>query len=300
MIVAITTPTGHVGSAVADFLLEFGNDVIVRLLGRRPEKLKTLRHRGAEIWTGSQDDADFLTKATKGADALFWATPPGYGSDNVRAFQNRLGKAVAAAVRANHVPRVVNMSSIGAQFSSGVGPINGLHDVEGLLNDTADNITHFRPGFFFENLLWQADSIKKWGRISLPISAARRYPMIATRDIGGVAAQRLMNRNWTGHSIRELHGPADLSGDEVAEILTSALGRKIAYVECNQVEIRQTLLDNAISENSADLMLEMYRAMETETLRPIQPRTAETTTPTTLTEFAHDVLSPMLAASVAD
>ena len=251
-----------------------------------PEKLRNLTQRGAELSIGAQDDADFLTKATQDVDAFFWVTPPGYGSDDVRAFQNRLGKAAATAIRTNHVPRVVNLSSIGAQFASGVGPINGLHDVEELLDEAADNITHLRPGFFFENLLWQADSIKKWGSISLPISGSQRYPMIATRDIGAVAAGRLTDREWTGHRVRELHGPADLSFDEVAAVLSKVMGRKITFVECDRRTMRQTLLDNAVSENVTDLMLEMYDAVETGKLRPIQPRSAETTTPTTLLELS--------------
>ena len=126
-----------------------------------------------------------------------------------------------------------------------------------------------------------------------------RYPMIATRDIGGVAAQRLMDQNWTGHRVQELHGPADLSFDEVAEILSRVLGRKIAYVKCDRQETRQVLLDNAISENAADLMLEMYDAIETGRLRPIQPRSAETTTTTTLAEFVHDAVLPTFAVPVA-
>ena len=211
-------------------------------------------------------------------DALFWVTPPGYGSDDVRAFQNRLGKAAATAVRANHIPRVVNLSSIGAQFSSGVGPINGLHDVEELLDDAAENITHLRPGFFFENLLWQLDSIKKWGRISLaafrlaalPDDRHPRYRPRGGPAADGPAVDRAL--------VRELHGPADLSFDEVAAILSNVLGRKIVFVKCDRQEMRQVLLDNAISENAADLMLEMYDAVETGKLRPIQPRTAETTT----------------------
>ena len=62
-----------------------------RLLGRRPEKLTEFIKRGAETVIGAQDDVDYLCKATQGVDALFWATPPGYGSDNLRTFQNRLG-----------------------------------------------------------------------------------------------------------------------------------------------------------------------------------------------------------------
>ena len=69
--------------------------------------------------------------ARRGRSALGDAA--GYGSDDVRAFQNRLGTAGATAIRTNGISRVVNLSSIGSASSdSGVGPISGLHDVEGL------------------------------------------------------------------------------------------------------------------------------------------------------------------------
>jgi uncharacterized protein YbjT (DUF2867 family) len=298
MKIAVTTPAGHVGSAVVDFLLEFGGDMRVVLLGRRPDKLTAFVKRGAELAIGPQDDADYLVKATRGADALFWATPPGYGSDNVRAFQNRLGRAAATAIRTNGIPRVVNLSSIGAHLDSGVGPISGLHDVEGLLDEAATHITHLRPGFFFENLLWQLDSIRNAGRFFLPISGTRRYPMIATRDIGRVASARLASRGWIGHFVGELHGPADLSFDEVAGILSQTLGRKVEYVQCDREQARQAMLNNAMSENAAGLMLEMYDAVESGRLQTIQPRSTKTTTPTTLTEFARDVILPMIGEPV--
>jgi uncharacterized protein YbjT (DUF2867 family) len=298
MKIAITTPTGHVGSAVADFLLDFGGDVNIRLLGRRADRLAHLVDRGATAIIGLQDDADFLVKATKDVDALFWVTPPGYGSDNVRAFQNRFGKAGATAIRANKIPRVVVLSSIGANLSSGAGPISGLHDVEDLLGEVAPNITFLRPGFFFENLLWQLDSIKNRGCISLPLSGSRRYPMIATRDIGREAAARLSDGSWAGYHIRELHGPSDLCYDEVARILSDSIGRGVTYVRCERFEARQFMLESALSENAADLMLEMYDAIETGKLRSLQPRSAETTTSTTLDEFAREVLLPLVAVPV--
>ena len=298
MKIVVTTPTGHVGGAVADFLCDFGGDVKGKLLGRRPDKLRSLADRGAQIAIGSQDSADFLLRETKDADALFWVSPPGYGSDNVRAFQNRLATAAATAIRSNRIPWVVNLSSIGADLDSGVGPINGLHDVELVLDEAATNITHLRPGFFFENMLWDLDSIRQWGRISLPVSGSRRYPMIAARDIGRVASNRLVSSQWKGRHIMELHGPADLSFDEVAGILSEALGRKIAYVQCQKQELRQVMIENGMSDNACDLMLELYDAVETGRLRPTKPRSAETTTPTTLAEFAHEVLLPLMAESV--
>lgn len=298
MRIAVTTPTGHVGSAVADFLLDFGGDIQVRLLGRRAEKLLPFIKRGAETVIGAQDDVDYLCRATRGVDALLWLTPPGYGSDDVRSFQNRLGAAAVRAIQKNDIPRVVNLSSIGANLESGNGPIGGLHDVENLLNKTGSNVTHLRPGFFFENLLWQLDSIRKWGRISLPLSGSTRYPMIATRDIGRVAAARLANTNWSGKVVQELHGPADLCFREVAEMLTQVLGRKIVYIKCDKQEMRDILLKSAMSENAADLLLELYDAVENGRLRTFQPRSNETTTSTTLYDFARDVIVPLVTAPV--
>jgi uncharacterized protein YbjT (DUF2867 family) len=285
---------------VADFLLDFGEQIHVKLLARRPEQLKEFVRRGAEVVVGSQDDENFLVRATEGVDALFWATPPGYGSDNVREFQNRLGEAAAKAIRTNQIPRVVNLSSIGANLSSGVGPIGGLHDVEELLDETSCNITHLRPGFFFENLLWQLDSIRLWGRISLPLSGSKSYPMLATRDIGRVAATRLSNNEWTGHFIQELHGPTDLNFKEVAETLSRALERKIVYIKCYRQEARDSMIQNAMSENAADLMLELYDAIETGKLRPTQQqRSEETTTPTTLEEFTREAILPKISQPVS-
>jgi uncharacterized protein YbjT (DUF2867 family) len=298
MKVAITTPSGHVGSAAADALLDLGGKIKVKLLGRRPNTLTRFIHRGAEIAVGPQDDADHLIDSTGDVDSLLWITPPGYGSDDVRAFQNRLATAGAKAVCVNQIPRVVNLSSIGADLHSGAGPISGLHDVEEILDDASNHITHLRPGFFFENLLWQVDLLREKSMFSLPISGSRRYPMVACRDIGRVAADLLSDDRWSGYSIRELHGPEDISFDEAAGILSDVLGKKIAYVKCDRDQMRKSILETGSSENAADVLLEMYDAVENGLITTRQPRSAETTTPTTLAEFAREVLLPQVAEFV--
>jgi uncharacterized protein YbjT (DUF2867 family) len=299
MKIAITTPSGHVGSAVADHLLDFGDEIQVRLLARRPQNLERFVQRGAELAIGSQDDKEFLVSTTRDVDALFWVTPPGYGSDDLRTFQIRMGQAAAHAIRTNRIPRVVNLSSIGAQLGSKVGPINGLHDVETLLNEATDQITHLRPGFFFENVLMQKESISKWGKISFPCSGACSYPMIATRDIGKYAAERLADTDWAGLFFRELHGPEDMSFERMAAILTNALERKIVFVQCSPHEAREAYHETGMSEDVAHLMLEMFHAIDTGRLQPLQPRTPQTTTQTTLFEFAHEVLMPLIAQPVS-
>ena len=92
-----------------------------------------------------------------------------------------------------------------------------------------------------------------------------------------------------------MHGPEELSFDEVAEVLSEALGRKVVYVQCKRDEARQNLLAGGLSENVADMLLEMYDAIESGKVRSLQPRWAETTTPTTLAEFARETMLPLIA-----
>jgi uncharacterized protein YbjT (DUF2867 family) len=125
---------------------------------------------------------------------------------------------------------------------------------------------------------------------NLPLSGQRRF-MIATRDIGRVAAERLVDPFSSGHSIRELQGPADLCFDEVAEILSKVLGFNVIYVQCDWRQFRQSLLDAGMSENLADLMLEMYESVDTGRIRT-RTRSPKAVTPNAA-EFAREVMLPM-------
>jgi uncharacterized protein YbjT (DUF2867 family) len=296
MRIAVTTPTGHIGKAVTSHLLDAGAQVT--LLARYPEKVREFAERGATVFQGAQDDKDFVTRATQGVDALFWLTPPDYLSTDFRKHYNRIGQAGAAAIRANRIPRVVHLSGAGAHIASGTGPGTGLHDVEHLLDQVVTHLTHLRPFFFFENFLWQLESIKNHGRVFLPISGSTRIAMVATRDIAQVAALRLQDNTWTGRTVQGLHGPADLSFDEAAMAIGRGLGRPVVHVRVPEEQARQAMSAAGLSEYVADMVLELYRAIESGLLRPAEPRTAETTTPTTLEQFARDVLQPLIGEPV--
>lgn len=296
MRIAIATPTGHIGSKVAELLQEAGSHLV--LLVRDARKVAHFLRRGAEAREGRVEDAEYLKDATRGVDALFWVTPPSYAEKDYREFMRTCGRAAAGAIRANKIARVVNLSSAGAHLEFGAGPINGLHDVERLLNDAASNITHLRPGFFFENYLWQLDGIRRTESVYMTTSGNRRVPMIATRDIADAAARRLLDASWTGRSIRGLHGPANISYDEAAQWISDALGHPVHHVKVPEEAAREAMIGMGMSPNAADMMLEMYRGVENGTLRPAEPRTAETTTPTTFKTFVAEVLVPALGEPV--
>ncbi len=292
MRITVTTPTGNIGKVVAKELLDAGVEVILPC--RSPERVKGFTERGAVAMQGSMEDAAFLTEACRGSDALFWLTPPDFTEADFRAYQNRMGRAAATAVRNCGIKRVVNLSSIGAQHPDGTGPIKGLHDVENLLNDTPADVMHLRPTFFMENFIPMVQPIAEAGSIFMPVKGHSRVPMVATRDVAAVAAAKLRDSSWSGTQIFDVLGPADLSFDEAATAIAEGLGREVKFVTAEPGATKEMMLGFGMSQGTADLMLELYRAIDSGILTPDRPRSPETTTPTTLTQWARDVMKPML------
>jgi uncharacterized protein YbjT (DUF2867 family) len=68
--IAVTTPTGHIGSQLVSHLLAAGAPV--RVIARKPEKLSAEIQSRVEVVQGSTDDINVLAKALRDADAFFW------------------------------------------------------------------------------------------------------------------------------------------------------------------------------------------------------------------------------------
>src|SRR5687767_5982571 len=124
----ITGATGNIGRVVADKLLDQKRKV--RVVGRSQERLKRFVDRGAEAFVGTLEDAAAVTSAFEGATAAFTMIPPNTVAPGFRAFQNKVGEAIAAGLSRNRVRQVVNLSSVGAHLSERTGPILGLRDQE--------------------------------------------------------------------------------------------------------------------------------------------------------------------------
>ncbi|SEN11181.1 Uncharacterized conserved protein YbjT, contains NAD(P)-binding and DUF2867 domains [Stigmatella aurantiaca] len=294
MSIVINTPNGSIGRGLAEKLLAAGKALTV--ISRSPDKVAELAKRGARVIEGSIDEPAVLERALAGAEALFWLTPPATRPD-YHAWAVQAARAAAQAVKAHGVKRVVVLSSVGAQTGRGTGPVGVMKEVEAAFLAASPHVTVLRPGFFMENLLRSMDSIAKAGAIFQPFPADRRVPMVATGDIAAKAAEVFLDTAWTGHRYLGVHGPADLSHREVAEILSRELGKPVQYTEVTLEQARQAMLGAGMPAFLVELFLEMYAAIPEGRMDAAEPRTAETTTPTTLAHFAQDVLRPQLAAS---
>lgn len=283
--IVITGASGNIGSRIADQLLSKGQKV--RCVARRAERLKELETRGAEIAACSLDDTESLAKAFAGAESGFVMIPPNFSATDFRAYQNKIGSSIAEAVKAAGVKYVVNLSSQGAHLPEKTGPIKGLYDQEHRLNKLPGlNVLHLRPTFFMENLLSYVDMIKKQNMMGSALKTDLKMPMIATKDIAKFAAERLLKKDFSGSSIRDLLGQRDITMSEAASIIGKKINKPdLKYVQFSYGDTEKAFIGMGISADIARLYVEMSKAIN-ERMIMDTARTRENTTETTFEEFA--------------
>jgi uncharacterized protein YbjT (DUF2867 family) len=142
--------------------------------------------------------------------------------------------------------------------------------------------------------LMQLDAIQTANRVFLPVAGDRRLAMIATQDIANVAAHLLLDRSWQGQTVLGLHGPADVSFAQAATTLSQVLGRSIEHVPITLDQFRESLLKIGASDSVAQDYVEMWQGLSRPDYAPAEPRTAETTTPTSFAQFVQETILPLL------
>jgi uncharacterized protein YbjT (DUF2867 family) len=264
------------------------------VLGRSAAKLAPLAALGAEALAFDIHDEAALTKAFTGADAVYALNPPDITNEDVIGHYDRNSEALVAAIKGSGVKHVVALSSIGAQLPEGSGPILGLHRMEEKLNTIRHlNVLHLRPAYFMENTLAQISVIQKFGAVGGIIKGDVKFPMIATKDIGVVAAEKLERRDFTDISTHELLGPHDISMNEAAKIIGAGIGKPgLSYMEAPVPMFVMGLRQAGLSANMAELIAEMCLSVNTGVLKGEEPRSARNSTPTTYEAFVAEVFAP--------
>jgi uncharacterized protein YbjT (DUF2867 family) len=170
---------------------------------------------------------------------------------------------LTSALAKASVSHAVVLSSVGADKSERTGPVVGLHNLEQKLNAIASlNAVHLRAGYFMENLLPQVEVIRSFGIVGRPIRPDLPLPLIATGDIGAVAAGLLAERDFKGKQTLELLGQRDVNYQEVASVIGKALVKpELAYAQLPAQQLRPALMQMGMSASMADLLLEMADAL---------------------------------------
>lgn len=226
--VLVVGATGHQGGAVALLLLEQGHRV--RALTRNPESpgAVALKDSGVEVVPADLEDGDSLARAFEGVDSAFaMATPFEAGPEA----EVRQGENIVAAAKAARIQHLVYSSVASADRSTAIPHFDSKAEIERQIESAGVPYTIVAPVYFMENLFapWTLPELQS-GRLSMALPADRVLQQIAVPDIASFAVLALANPDrFLGERV-DIAGD-EVTGDEAAEILSQAAGRKIEYVE---------------------------------------------------------------------
>ena len=289
--ILVTTPTGNSGSLILRQLVEGGH--AVRVLVRDPQKIPEDLRAKIEIAQGSLLDVDEFTKALTGCDTVYYCIPQGVTPTNVMKYYEDFAGVAAEAIRRAGTKRIVYLGGAGkaSPYHDNAGTLSGLYRAEDILAESGAAMRALHCPNFYEGLLWQVQAIAKANMFFIAVPGDCKYPEVALRDIANVAVKWLTDPNWTGVEGVGVIGPEDLSSNEVAQLLSDALGRPIYFQQLSREENLNNLLQFGLSDVLANSMADLYEAVA-QGLFAAEPRTPETTAPTSMKQWIAEVFVP--------
>ncbi|WP_280255245.1 NmrA family NAD(P)-binding protein [Nocardia wallacei] len=291
--IVVTTPTGSIGHQVLAAVLDSGRPV--RVIARDPARLPERARAEAEIVRGSMADSGVVADAFTGADSVFWVVPPDPRAESIAGHVIEFTRPLCDVIATKRIERVVAVSSLGRATARNAGQISAIFAMDHLVESTGVHYRSLCPPGFMENLLRQVATIRDQGVFFGPTAGDRRAPQCSTRDIAAVAAELLLDNSWTGQSSVPILGPADLSSDEMAEIVSEVLGRPVRYQQVDPDAFKANLTGNGLSDAWAQGLLDMANAVD-QGIYDAEAALDEYRTPTGFRQWCEEVLEPAVAA----
>lgn len=267
MTYVVTGVTGRTGAIAARTLLAAGERV--RVVIRNPAHSEGWARLGAEVAQADLTDAQALTRAFSGAQGAYLVSPPGYALEDIYRYVERAANAAALAASAARLPKLVLLSSVGADRASGIGVIANNRTMERRLGQLGIPVAFLRAAYFMENWSGMVDSVRNHGILpSFLAPLDRAIPMVSTLDIGRVAAETL-RENWSGARAVALEGPEQYSPDDIARAFEQTLGRPVRAMIVEESSWRSVLAQGGrFSEAALAGFIEMTRSLNSGHITP--------------------------------
>jgi len=204
-------------------------DVNLRVACRHPEKAKKMNIPKAELKHFDYLNAEQFKDLFDGIENWMLVSPPSHLN-----LQDQVGKMVSIAAKAG-VKNVVNISALGILDDS-----HPMRQIEQYIEDSGMNYTFLRPNCYMQNFnLYFRPSIVEEDTVRLP-AGKTKTSFVDVRDVGEIAEKEL-TKDVLKNKTYQLTGPEALNLDQVANIFTEELGRKIEYKDVDEEEYRTML-----------------------------------------------------------
>ncbi|MFK0262623.1 NAD(P)H-binding protein [Streptomyces angustmyceticus] len=293
--IVLTAPTSTIGRLLVADLLDRGTPL--RLIARDPSRLAPEVRERTEVVEGSHGDAAVIDRACDGAEAVFWLAPDEPAAPNAATVYTDFTRPACEAFARHGVTRVVGISALGrgAPMAGRAGLVTASRAMNDLIAASGVAYRAVSCPSFMHNLLHQAGVLKEQGMFFLMADPDRKNPMVAARDIAATAARLLLDDAWEGSGEVACLGPEDLSPNEMARIMSEVLGTAVGYRQVPGADLKQRLNGAGMSDAMAQGMVDMFEA-KNQGLDNAEPRTPESTTPTTFRQWCEEVLKPAVTA----
>lgn len=295
--IVITTPTGLIGRAVLDTVLQAGE--AVRVIVRDPSRLPAQVRDRVEIEQGSLDDVDVVMKAVAGADVVFWVGPPDDEHDRSTSSDDTVFTRTAwDAIRRGGVSRVVFVSSLGSATTRSSGLVAGGYAMDSFIDGTGVAYRALRTPALMDQLLDQVESIRRQGIFTGSRAGDVVGPLCAIRDVAAAAAAVLLDHSWTGQGSVSVLGPEELSFNAMASLMSEVLKRPVHYRQISDQADADTPLEQGGGQVLAHEVVDGH-AQTHQDVDNGERRSGAATSPTTFRQWCADELAPAVSASRA-
>ncbi len=259
--IVLTTPTGNVGSQLLAELLNAGTESL-RVIVRDPSRLDDTVRQRVQVIAGSHSDPAVLDQALDGAQGLFWLIPPSTRASSAEEHYLSFTRPAVEAIRRHQLGHVVGISSAGRNWPHPAGLLSAAHAMDAELERSGAAYRSLGMPFYMENLIRPLPQMLSEGVLSLPLSADRPLPTIATRDIAATAAGLLLDRPWEGTEQIPVFGPDHLTLSEMAAIISEVLGSPVTFEQADLEQLTASTIQRGTSEDMARDFAGMYQAQQ--------------------------------------
>jgi uncharacterized protein YbjT (DUF2867 family) len=246
--ILITGATGKIGKELVLDLSARRSPF--KVMVRSKEAAKAFETRGIKTVPGNFERPETFAGALAGVQTVFLLTTP--HPDGVA-----MERKFLAACKAKGVHHVVRISAMGANPWAASALLRNHGKCEALLEESGLPWTILRPTIFMQNLVpYIGPTVSKESTFYASAGQAL-LPWVDTRDIATVAGTVLTSK---GHEnlVYEITGPEAVTYVQVAERLSSLMGRQISYTNVSDGAAHHSMVSMGVSPWLAEGMITLY------------------------------------------
>lgn len=251
--ITISAATGQLGQAIIPLLLQHIQPSALNLVVRTPAKAEAFAKQGIRIQQADYAHFDALLKGFQGTDKLLLISAFGTVPERIQQHRNAIDAAKQAGVK-----HILYTSFIDADPES-PSDIAMVHaDTEQYLTASGVAWTILRNSVYADEVLRDAAQALQTGVLTSATKDAGTS-FITRHDLARATVAILLGKGHEG-KIYTLTGPAAITQEQFAQLLSDVTGRSIRYVPISFEQLQAGLKQAGLPELIVNLLVSSQKA----------------------------------------